>query len=135
MTSPKYIVRAVISQTPMKLYVGANLSGVDPSEYCTSCRPFVFDNFEAAKEAAATNTGYARELFQVTWALRWFFENDAQEYYVRPGCIATERFDARRFDSPADALSEVHPDNRYGAHGPHDKSGYRVVRLLKRVRT
>lgn len=65
------------------------------------------------------------------YILRWFVEDKAFHYF---GGGTTQK-DTKRFSSAAEARSARFPLTYYGAGGPNDKCGWKVVRLAKKAKT
>jgi hypothetical protein len=89
-----------------------------------------FATLEEAKPFAASpwaNATPTREIFRVSYALRWF-PHDGQHAYATPSrgfCMRLR--DSARFETPEKARA-AHLDRLF-----HDGSGFKVVRVLTRA--
>jgi len=95
-----------------------------------------------------------REVVHVTWALRWYKDGKPKQtalhedgkgpYYKalgdgpQTGAKSVKRRDATRFETHEEArafLAGINSALRIGAFGPDDTQGYRVVRLMRVVKS
>jgi len=66
------------------------------------------------------------------FVLRWFFWDDAAEYYTGKPGMAHKQSEAKRFATRAEAYAAVGHTLYYGAGGKDDRAGWKVVRLVRK---
>lgn len=75
-----------------------------------------------------------RRVLEVTYALRWYVGNEASLYCGQHPVFVATRAEAKRFTSAKEARCDTDPAVLFGAGGPGDTVGWKVVRLLKPVK-
>ena len=122
-----YVVR-----NPYFGYYGPKVSG--SGEACHALVSFKeakkYDVLRTAKAAATGGRLGRRHVYKVSYVLRWFSDGRPEEY--RGNGLVNARKDATRYASKEDALADTSDWERDGYQG--DRSGFRVVRVLTKVR-
>ncbi len=102
--------------------------------FCGSAkRAKPFDTVAAAKRAADVRGG-PWDVVEVSYVLRWF-DGDVPDQYGSLGRMRASRRDATRYPT-ADAAraSALLPSLLFGADGEGDTTGWKVRRLIRKVK-